>query len=205
MARSKVSARDALLKVQRQREELAAEETKLRVEEMEKVSERMQSILDHKERIQFFASRAFAVKHVFFIGRGMDYALALEAALKLKEISYIHSEAYAAGELKHGTIALIEDGSLVVAIATQPELRTKIASNMEEVKVRGANVLVLSNGEWADAKDHSHEQWEFDETDETIAPILAIVPMQLLAYYLAVQKGCPVDKPRNLAKSVTVE
>jgi glucosamine--fructose-6-phosphate aminotransferase (isomerizing) len=184
---------------------LSEEKQKSLLLEMRGLPKYMQQVLDNRERIQFFSSRAFAIKHVFFIGRGMDYALALEAALKLKEISYIHSEAYPAGELKHGTIALIEEGSLVVALATQPTLRAKIASNMEEVKVRGANVLLVSNGTWEGAKAHSHEQWELAETDETLAPFLAILPMQLLAYYLAVQKGCAVDKPRNLAKSVTVE
>ena len=184
---------------------LSEEKQKSLLLEMRGLPKHMRQVLDNRERIQFFSSRAFAIKHVFFIGRGMDYALALEAALKLKEISYIHSEAYPAGELKHGTIALIEEGSLVVALATQPALRPKIASNMEEVKVRGANVLLVSNGAWEGAKAHSHEQWELAETDETLAPFLAILPMQLLAYYLAVQKGCAVDKPRNLAKSVTVE
>ncbi len=176
-----------------------------RLRQMERIPASMQRILDAREKIQFFASRSFAVRHVFFIGRGVDYALALEAALKLKEISYIHSEAYAAGELKHGTIALIEDGSLVVSLATQPELYGKIASNMEEVRVRGARVLAVTNGVWDGAKEHSHEQWAIDPVEETLAPFCAIVPMQLLAYYLAVQKGCPVDQPRNLAKSVTVE
>ena len=129
----------------------------------------------------------------------------MEAALKLKEISYIHSEAYAAGELKHGTIALIEEGSLVVALATQPELWPKMASNMEEVRVRGARLLVLSNGPWEMSGGHGLTAWQIDPMDETIAPMCAILPMQLLAYYMAVQKGCSVDKPRNLAKSVTVE
>jgi glutamine---fructose-6-phosphate transaminase (isomerizing) len=187
------------------RGEMTHEQIKNRLEEMSRVPASMQKILDNKEQIQFFASRSFAVKHVFFIGRGLDYALAMEAALKLKEISYIHSEAYAAGELKHGTIALIEEGSLVVALATQPELQAKVASNMEEVRVRGAHVLAVTNGHWEGAKGHSHEQWEIDPMDETLAPLCAIVPMQLLAYYMAVQKGCPVDQPRNLAKSVTVE
>ena len=182
-----------------------ADEVARRIAEMEKIPASMQKILDGKERIQYFASRAFAVKHVFFIGRGIDYALAMEAALKLKEISYIHSEAYAAGELKHGTIALIEEGSLVVALATQRDLLPKMGSNMEEVKVRGAYVLAVTNGEPGDAKAHSHEQWAIPEVDDTLTPLVAIVPMQLLAYYLAVQKGCSVDKPRNLAKSVTVE
>jgi glucosamine--fructose-6-phosphate aminotransferase (isomerizing) len=184
---------------------MSADEISARLAQMKKIPDAMQKILDSKEKIQFFASRAFAVKHVFFIGRGIDYALAMEAALKLKEISYIHSEAYAAGELKHGTIALIEDGSLVVALATQPDLQTKIASNMEEVRVRGAHVLAVTNGRWDGAAGHSNEQWEIDATDATLTPFCAIVPMQLLAYYLAVQKGCSVDQPRNLAKSVTVE
>ena len=187
------------------RGEMTDEALSARIEEMTKLPAAMQKILDNRERIQFFASRVFSSKHVFFIGRGIDYALALEAALKLKEISYIHSEAYAAGELKHGTIALIEDGSLVVALATQPELLQKMGSNMEEVKVRGAKVLALTNGHWDGAAGHSHEQWEIEPVDPTLAPMLAIVPMQLLAYYMAVQKGCSVDKPRNLAKSVTVE
>ncbi len=130
-------------------------EVSARLVEMSKVPASMQKILDEKEKIQFFASRSFAVKHVFFIGRGLDYALSMEAALKLKEISYIHSEAYAAGELKHGTIALIEEGSLVVALATQPELQAKIASNMEEVRVRGAHVLAVTNGHWDGAAGHS--------------------------------------------------
>lgn len=164
----------------------------------------MQSVLDKKERIQFFASRAFTAKHVFFIGRGLDQALSMEAALKLKEISYIHSEAYAAGELKHGTIALIEDGVLAVAIATQPDLIAKMASNMEEVRVRGAQVLALTNGE-IDLSGHCHEQWTLPAVPPILAPFVAIIPMQLLAYYMAVQKGCSVDQPRNLAKSVTVE
>lgn len=187
------------------RGEMTREQVSARLKEMSTVPAAMQKVLDNKEQIQFFASRSFAVKHVFFIGRGMDYALAMEAALKLKEISYIHSEAYAAGELKHGTIALIEEGSLVVALATQPDLQAKVASNMEEVRVRGARVLAVTNGNWDGAVGHSHEQWQIDAMDETLAPLCAIVPMQLLAYYLAVQKGCPVDQPRNLAKSVTVE
>ncbi len=186
------------------RGEMTDAQVSARIEEMTKLPAAMQKILDNRERIQFFASRVFSSKHVFFIGRGIDYALALEAALKLKEISYIHSEAYAAGELKHGTIALIEDGSLVVALATQPELLQKMGSNMEEVKVRGAKVLALTNGHWDGAAEHAHEQWEIEPVDPTLAPMLAIVPMQLLAYYMAVQKGCSVGKRRNLAKSVRV-
>ncbi|MDO4342150.1 MAG: glutamine--fructose-6-phosphate transaminase (isomerizing) [Eubacteriales bacterium] len=176
-----------------------------RIDELFALPGKMQQILDHREQIQCFASKAFSVRHVFFIGRGIDYALSMEAALKLKEISYIHSEAYAAGELKHGTIALIEEGSLVVALATQPALIKKTSSNMEEVRVRGAHVLAVTNGESEEAAAHSDEQWAFPQVEETLTPFVAILPMQLLAYYMAVQKGCSVDRPRNLAKSVTVE
>lgn len=176
-----------------------------RIDELFALPGKMQQILDHREQIQCFASKAFSVRHVFFIGRGIDYALSMEAALKLKEISYIHSEAYAAGELKHGTIALIEEGSLVVALATQPALIKKTSSNMEEVRVRGAHVLAVTNGESEEAAAHSDEQWAFPQVEETLTPFVAILPMQLFAYYMAVQKGCSVDRPRNLAKSVTVE
>ena len=176
-----------------------------RIDELFALPGKMQQILDHREQIQCFASKAFSVRHVFFIGRGIDYALSMEAALKLKEISYIHSEAYAAGELKHGTIALIEEGSLVVALATQPALIKKTSSNMEEVRVRGAHVLAVTNGESEEAAAHSDEQWAFPQVDEMLTPFVAILPMQLIAYYMAVQKGCSVDRPRNLAKSVTVE
>ena len=176
-----------------------------RIDELFALPSKMQQILDHREQIQCFASKAFSVRHVFFIGRGIDYALSMEAALKLKEISYIHSEAYAAGELKHGTIALIEEGSLVVALATQPALIKKTSSNMEEVRVRGAHVLAVTNGESEEAAAHSDEQWAFPQVEETLTPFVAILPMQLIAYYMAVQKGCSVDRPRNLAKSVTVE
>lgn len=176
-----------------------------RIDELFALPGKMQQILDHREQIQCFASKAFSVRHVFFIGRGIDYALSMEAALKLKEISYIHSEAYAAGELKHGTIALIEEGSLVVALATQPALIKKTSSNMEEVRVRGAHVLAVTNGESEEAAAHSDEQWAFPQVEETLTPFVAILPMQLIAYYMALQKGCSVDRPRNLAKSVTVE
>lgn len=176
-----------------------------RIDELFALPGKMQQILDHREQIQCFASKTFSVRHVFFIGRGIDYALSMEAALKLKEISYIHSEAYAAGELKHGTIALIEEGSLVVALATQPALIKKTSSNMEEVRVRGAHVLAVTNGESEEAAAHSDEQWAFPQVEETLTPFVAILPMQLIAYYMAVQKGCSVDRPRNLAKSVTVE
>lgn len=173
--------------------------------ELEVLPQKMEALLERREGVQYFASREFAAKHVFFIGRGMDDALAMEAALKLKEVSYIHSEAYAAGELKHGTIALIEEGTLVIALLTQRHLAAKTASNMEEVRVRGANVLAVTNGELADIEGHCSKVWQLEETNELLAPFCAIIPMQLFAYYMAVQKGCSVDKPRNLAKSVTVE
>ena len=175
------------------------------ITELASIPAGMEKLIDSREEIQYFASREFVAQHVFFIGRGIDCALAMEAALKLKEISYIHSEAYAAGELKHGTIALIEDGTLVIALATQGSLAAKTASNIEEVRVRGAKVLGLTNGEMPDVDAHCANVWRIDKTNELLAPFLAIIPLQLFAYYMAVQKGCSVDKPRNLAKSVTVE
>ena len=144
-------------------------------------------------------------RNALFIGRGMDYALAMEASLKLKEVSYVHSEAYAAGELKHGTIALIEDNTLVVALATQHTLLEKTVSNIQEVKARGAFVLgVLQNKDAASA-DQMDDCFIIPDTLDIFAPMLGVIPMQMFAYYAAVQKGCDVDKPRNLAKSVTVE
>ena len=139
---------------------------------------------------------------MFFLGRGLDYAAALEASLKLKEISYIHSEAYAAGELKHGTISLIEEGTLVVALATQPALFEKTVSNIREVVARGASVVLVTTDDFTGVCQHIVRLpkclYEFSAS-------LSIIPMQLLAYYIAVERNCDVDKPRNLAKSVTVE
>jgi glucosamine--fructose-6-phosphate aminotransferase (isomerizing) len=144
-------------------------------------------------------------KDMFFLGRGLDYAVAMEGSLKLKEISYIHSEAYAAGELKHGTIALIEKGTVVIALATQEDLFEKMVSNIKEVKTRGANVLAFAF-EGNDTIEKTVDSALYiPETEAAFAPVLSVVPLQLLAYYMAVQKGCDVDKPRNLAKSVTVE
>ena len=162
-------------------------------------------LLEHKVKLQKFANRYIGAKDVFFIGRGIDYAISLEGSLKLKEISYIHSEAYAAGELKHGTISLIEDGTLVAAVSTQPELYAKTISNMVEVKARGAFVLAVTcegNKEIEKAADYVVY---IPETNPYFANSLAIIPLQLFSYYVAVGKGCDVDKPRNLAKSVTVE
>ena len=165
----------------------------------------IKKVLETKNVIQRLASGYFSKNSVFFIGRGLDYVLSMEASLKLKEISYIHSEAYAAGELKHGTIALIEKGTLVVAIATQERLLEKTASNIKEVKARGAHVLAVCFEGNKMLENLADEVIYLPKTDDIFAPILAVTPMQLFAYYMAVEKGCDVDKPRNLAKSVTVE
>lgn len=162
-------------------------------------------LLNNKEKIQKFANRYIAAKDVFFIGRGIDYAISLEGSLKLKEISYIHSEAYAAGELKHGTISLIEEGTLVAAVSTQPELYQKTISNMVEVKARGAFVLAVTNDENRDIERAADYVIYIPHTNPYFANSLAIIPLQLFGYYVSVGKGCDVDKPRNLAKSVTVE
>ncbi|MDE6662279.1 MAG: glutamine--fructose-6-phosphate transaminase (isomerizing) [Lachnospiraceae bacterium] len=167
--------------------------------------DQIELLLNNKLKIQKFANRYIGAKDIFFIGRGIDYAISLEGSLKLKEISYIHSEAYAAGELKHGTISLIEEGTLVTAVATQPALYAKTISNMVEVKARGAFVLAVTcegNTEIEKAADYVIY---IPETNPYLANSLAIIPLQLFGYYVAVGKGCDVDKPRNLAKSVTVE
>ena len=167
--------------------------------------DQIELLLGNKEKIQRFANRYIGAKDVFFIGRGIDYAISMEGSLKLKEISYIHSEAYAAGELKHGTISLIEEGTLVAAVSTQPALYQKTISNMVEVKARGAFVLAVTcegNKEIEKAADYVIY---IPETNPYFANSLAIIPLQLFGYYVAVGKGCDVDKPRNLAKSVTVE
>ena len=165
----------------------------------------MERLLNTKEQIQKFANRYLAAKDIFFIGRGIDYAISLEGSLKLKEISYIHSEAYAAGELKHGTISLIEEGTLVAAVATQPELYKKTISNMVEVKARGAFVLAVTCEDNKEIEKAADYVIYIPETDPLFANSLAIIPLQLFGYYIAVGRGCDVDKPRNLAKSVTVE
>ena len=167
--------------------------------------DQIERVLSDKERVQWYANKMAACKDVFFIGRGLDYTISLEGSLKLKEISYIHSEAYAAGELKHGTISLIEDGVLVVAVATQPELFEKEVSNMVEVRSRGASLFGLTTyGQYA-IEDTVNFTVYVPRTDPLLATSLAVVPLQLLAYYISCAKGLDVDKPRNLAKSVTVE
>lgn len=173
--------------------------------DMEMLPNQIESLLGSKERIQKFANRYVAAKDVFFIGRGIDYAISLEGSLKLKEISYIHSEAYAAGELKHGTISLIEDGTLVTAVVTQEDLYAKTVSNVVEVKTRGAVVLAVTNEDNIEIEKNADYVIYVPKTNKYFTNSLAIVPLQLFSYYVSVGKGLDVDKPRNLAKSVTVE
>ena len=159
-----------------------------------------------EEKLQWFSSTASQKKHVFFVGRGLDYALSLEAALKLKEVSYVFSEAYAAGELKHGPIALLQEGRLVVATITQPALLDKTLSNLREIKARGARILAICREDLYDrVVGEADEIILIPAADDLLAPLLAVIPLQLFAYCMAVTRGCDVDKPRNLAKSVTVE
>lgn len=173
--------------------------------DLRRLPDQIELLLGQKEKIQHFANRYLGARDIFFIGRGIDYAISLEGSLKLKEISYIHSEAYAAGELKHGTISLIEDGTLVVALSTQPNLYQKTISNIVEVKARGAFVMAVTNEENKAMEKASDYVIYVPETHPCFTNSLAIIPLQLFAYYVAVGRGCDVDKPRNLAKSVTVE
>lgn len=173
--------------------------------DLKRLPDQIELLLNNKEKIQRFANRYVGAKDIFFIGRGIDYAISLEGSLKLKEISYIHSEAYAAGELKHGTISLIEEGTLVAAVSTQKNLYQKTISNMVEVKSRGAFVLAVTNEGNYDIEKAADYVIYIPETNQYFTNSLAIIPLQLFAYYVSVGKGCDVDKPRNLAKSVTVE
>ena len=175
------------------------------LEDLQKLPEQVELLLNNKNKIQKFANRYLAAKDVFFIGRGIDYAISMEGSLKLKEISYIHSEAYAAGELKHGTISLIEEGTLVAAVLTQEDLYKKMISNMEEVRTRGAFVMAVTNEGNTDVERVADYVIYIPETNRYFANSLAIIPLQLFGYYVSVGRGCDVDKPRNLAKSVTVE
>ena len=175
------------------------------LEDIKKLPYQIELLLGQKEKIQRFANRYVGAKDIFFIGRGIDYAISLEGSLKLKEISYVHSEAYAAGELRHGTISLIEDGTLVVAVATQPALYQKTISNIVEVKARGAFVMAITTEDNTAMEKAADYIIYIPETNPYFANSLAIIPLQLFGYYVAVGKGCDVDKPRNLAKSVTVE
>ncbi|MCR4689311.1 MAG: glutamine--fructose-6-phosphate transaminase (isomerizing) [Saccharofermentans sp.] len=185
---------------------VADEETTARLlSEVMTIPEKITKVLDDKERIQWFASKLAAEKDIFYIGRGIDYAICLEASLKMKEISYIHSEAYAAGELKHGTISLIEDGTFVIGVLTQSDLYDKTLSNLVETKTRGAYLMALTNfGNYA-IEDSADFVVYVPKIDELFTASLAIIPLQLLGYYVSCARGLDVDKPRNLAKSVTVE
>lgn len=173
--------------------------------DIQKLPQQIEMLLNNKDNIQRFANRYLAAQSVFFIGRGIDYSIAMEGSLKLKEISYVHSEAYAAGELKHGTISLIEDGTLVVAIATQEDLFQKTQSNITEVKSRGAFVMAVTNVENVAMESVADFVIYVPSTNKYFTNSLAIIPLQLFGYYISIGKGCDVDKPRNLAKSVTVE
>lgn len=175
------------------------------IEEMETLPEKMERVLSDKERIQWFASKYANAQDMYFIGRGIDYAVSLEGSLKMKEISYVHSEAYAAGEIKHGPISLIEDGTLVIGICTDKKLFEKTRSNMVEVKSRGAYLMGLTSYGNYSIEDTADFTVYIPQTDPYFTTSLAIIPLQLLGYYLSVAKGLNVDKPRNLAKSVTVE
>ncbi|TZE82113.1 glutamine--fructose-6-phosphate transaminase (isomerizing) [Calorimonas adulescens] len=173
--------------------------------ELTAIPDKVQKILDEQDRIQRIADEHYNVKDVFYLGRGLDYAVSMEGSLKLKEVSYIHSEAYPAGELKHGTLALVEDGTLIIAVATQKALYEKTLSNIEETKTRGGYIITVTKGDNEIFNDASDEMIMLPTASDYIMPIITVVPLQLLAYYMAVARGCDVDKPRNLAKSVTVE
>ena len=175
------------------------------ITEIQTLPEKMQKILEDKERLQWFASKQAAARDIFFIGRGIDYAISMEGSLKMKEISYIHSEAYAAGELKHGTISLLENGTLVIGVLTQPRLYEKTLSNLVECKSRGAYLMGLTTYGNYNIEDTADFVTYIPRTDPHFTASLAVIPLQLMGYYVSVAKGLDVDKPRNLAKSVTVE
>jgi len=175
------------------------------IAELQSIPEKIEKILSDKERIQWFASKYANVRDVFFVGRGIDYAICMEGSLKLKEISYIHSEAYAAGELKHGTISLIEDGTLVIGVLTQDELYEKTISNMNECKSRGAYLFAVTSYGKYEIEDTANFVTYIPKVNEHFLGSLAVIPLQLLGYYISLARGLDVDKPRNLAKSVTVE
>ena len=191
------------IKIARVRNVVSFEEEKEYVKDLLKLPEQIELLLNNKEKIQHFANRYLAAKDVFFIGRGIDYAISLEGSLKLKEISYIHSFAIAAGELKHGPIALIENGVTVIGIITSKELAPKSISNIQEVITRGAKTLIITNQILPN--NNFNYVINIPDTNELISPILSVIPLQLLSYYISKNKGLDVDKPRNLAKSVTVE
>ncbi|MDD3141153.1 MAG: glutamine--fructose-6-phosphate transaminase (isomerizing) [Lachnospiraceae bacterium] len=181
------------------------EEFELMIEDLKELPGQVELLLNNKKKIQKFANRYLAARDIFFIGRGLDYAISMEGSLKLKEVSYIHSEAYAAGELKHGTISLIEEGTLVTAVLTQKDLYKKMISNMEEVRTRGAFVMAVTNEGNDEVENAADYVIYIPKTNKYFTNSLAIIPLQLFGYYVSIGRGCDVDKPRNLAKSVTVE
>ena len=187
------------------RGEMSEEKCAELITELNTIPDKIEKILEDKERIQWFANKLANSRDAFFIGRGIDYAIGLEGSLKMKEISYIHSEAYAAGELKHGPISLIEDGIFVISVLTQPDLYEKTVSNMVEVKSRGASLMGLTTYGNYSIEDTADFTVYIPQTDPHFAGSLSVIPLQLLGYYVSVAKGFDVDKPRNLAKSVTVE
>ena len=199
-------AMDALaVEMARVRGTVSAEQYGHLLDELAAIPDKIRRILEDKERLQWFSSKIANAHDIFFIGRGLDYAISLEGSLKMKEISYIHSEAYAAGELKHGTISLIENGTLVIGVLTQSQLFEKTVSNMAECKSRGAYLMgITTNGNFS-VEDSVNFTVYIPKTDEHFVTSLAVIPLQLLAYYTSVNRGLDVDKPRNLAKSVTVE
>ncbi len=175
------------------------------IDELRQLPEKIQKVLEDKDRIQWFAAKFSAARDIFFVGRGLDYAVCMEGSLKVKEVSYVHSEAYAAGELKHGTISLIEDNTLVIGVLTQPELFEKTVSNLVECKARGAYLMGLTSFGNYSIEDTADFTVYVPKTDPHFIGCIAVVPLQLLGYYMSVARGLDVDKPRNLAKSVTVE
>ena len=187
------------------REKISEEQYQSMIEELKALPDKMKRVLEDKERIQWFAAKFAMAKDIFFIGRGLDYAICLEGSLKMKEISYIHSEAYAAGEMKHGTISLVEDNTLVIGVLTQSGLYEKTVSNMAECKARGAYLMGLTSSGHYSVEDSDDFTVYVPKADEHFIGSLAVIPLQLLGYYTSVARGLDVDKPRNLAKSVTVE
>ena len=176
------------------------------IEKLKEMPEKVEQALQQESYIKEDVAKTLKdASSAFYLGRGLDYNLAMEGSLKIKEISYIHSEAYAAGELKHGTIALIEKGTPVIAIATQGELFEKMVSNMEEVRARGAYVIAIAQEKNKEVEKSADKVIYIPNVDDILSSILTVLPLQLLSYYIAVERGCDVDKPRNLAKSVTVE
>jgi len=187
------------------KETLSSEEIEEIKIAMMELPEKAEEVLKNKETVQKFTAKTYMHKDMFFIGRGLDYAVALEGSLKLKEISYIHSDAYPAGELKHGPIALMEEGTIVIALATQEVIFDKMVSNIKEITTRGAKVFAFAPEGHTEIQKSVFEVTYIPKVMDILAPVISVIPLQLLAYYMAVQKGCDVDKPRNLAKSVTVE